>query len=655
MMAKSKKIYTLQEAIPFGMAKPQAHASRRHGRNVALLERCYQAWNNLENVRKTRDRVIDYCYGDQWGEIVEYKGGTYTERQLLYRRGSVPLTNNLMISILNSLVGLYSKQGAEPVCFARTQDSQWLSDLMSATMQSNWQDTHMGDLLKHAFEEYLCSGVAFMRESYEERDQLFDAYTDSYDLPFVFWEGGNDARHNDLDLVGVLHDISPDELFFRFAKPEYGLTKADLEEFYHVDSSHIFRHTSGVQYNDRNKDSYITFSSPAELGKVRVIEVWYRDTKERYQCYDPIATNSDEAYFRCEPRDIKGMVDDINAQRRTLYEEEGVPEEERAYIQKRLIVDLYWQYCYMTPDGDVLCEGETPYDFKSHPFTLKLYPYTNGEIHPYMGNIIDQQRLINRQIVMHDMATRSAAKGVTLVPKENLPDGMSPQDFADEFTSYDGIIFYDTNKVNPDLRPEIITSNATQIGTTELLQLEISLINQISNVQGALQGKTPTAGTSASRYALETQNASTAVYSPFFDFTSLAEMVAHKKCSIIKQYYPDGKLILNNNNRDIQVYDRMSVQDVMFKISVKEAGASAAYQTQANDMMEKLLQMGRISTEQYLQNVNLPFADELLRDVQSEQARQQAVAQLQQQVNEQGGADMQQVAQAQQQLNPQQQ
>lgn len=650
LMSK-KRIFTLSDALPFGGGKSATNRRKRRTdvtRNVELLQRCNQAWMNLENMRKTRQRVLNYVFGDQWGDIVEYKNGRYTEREFMRRRGSVPLTNNIMISIYNSLTGLYAKQGTEPLAFARTRDAQWLSDMMSATLQANWQDTNMADLLSTCFGEYLCGGVAVARETFEERDQVLDSYTDTYNPNYVFWEGGNDVRHTDLDLIGVLHDISSEELVFRFSR--LGFTRDELMDIFSQQPACGYNESTYLQQNDKNNLDYVSFSNAAELGKSRVIEVWTRCIKERYQCYDPIAQSAGNALFRCELNDIDG-VKETNRQRKKLYDEEGIEEEQRAYISFERIQDLYWKYTYMAPDGTVLCEDETPYDFKKHPFSIKLYPFVNGEIHPLMGNIIDQNRFINRLIVMHDMAVRSAAKGITLVPNENVPDNMTPQDFADEFTSYDGIIFYDTNRINPNLRPEVITSNATQIGTTELLQMEINLIQQISNVSGALQGKTPSAGTSASRYAMETQNSTVALYKVLQDFTTFAENIARKKCYNIKQYYEDGRLINNQNNDGVFVYDRMATRDVMFKISVKEAAATVAHQMQANDTMLQLLQMGAINVVQYLQNVNLPFADSLLRSIQSQQMQQEAIAQLQQQVQEQGGANQQQVANAENMLN----
>ena len=105
-----------------------------------------------------------------------------------------------------------------------------------------------------------------------------------------------------------------------------------------------------------------------------------------------------------------------NIKRKKMYDDRGVPEDERAYIVSEEVADKYWYYTYMAPDGTVLCKGETPYDYKSHPFTIKLFPYLNGKIHPFLANVIDQQRYINRLIVMNDMAIRSSSKGVWMIP-----------------------------------------------------------------------------------------------------------------------------------------------------------------------------------------------------------------------------------------------
>lgn len=621
-----------------------------------LLQRCWQAWNNLEEVRMVRDRAKRYCYGDQWGDTVRvYKNGfyyDYTEREYLKKKGSVPLSNNVMVSILNTIVGLYAKQGTEPVCFARTRSSQSLSDMMSATMQCNWQNTQMEDLLKHVLEDYLIGGVVVCRETYEDREQeIDDSWTDYVEPNYVFWEGGSDPRHLDFSLIGVLHDVSREDLYKKFAKDEYGLDVNRLNRIFNIDPDDVS--TEGTLHNDINDLSNISFDVPSRRGHcVRVIEVWTTETKYRYQCYDPIATNESDAYFRieCDDKILIAQLNAKNAERKRQYDLMGVPPEDRAYITSKKVADKYWYYTYMAPDGTVLCRGESPYDFKSHPFTVKLYPYINGEIHPFMGNIIDQQRYINRLIIMNDMAIRSSAKGLMLVPTQVL-DGMTPDQFAEQATEYDGMIFYTPKATLPNSRPDVITSNAVNLGTNELLQIELNLIREVSNVSGALQGKTPTAGTSASRYAQESQNASTSLYSILKDIESFTENVAQKKCMMIKQYYEDGRIIFNRDYTSTLEYDRMAARDIKFKISIKNAAATAAYQNNINDQLDKLLELGAINVVQYLQNLNAPFADRLLQDIQSQQAELEAQqAEMGQQAPQNGvvpGADQEAVERAQ--------
>jgi hypothetical protein len=130
------------------------------------------------------------------------------------------------------------------------------------------------------------------------------------------------------------------------------------------------------------------------------------------------------------------------------------------------------------------------------------------------------------------------------------------------------------------------------------------------------------------------------------DFTSLMESIATKKVQTIKQYYRKGRLIANKDNTDFFEYDNLSARDVTFKVQIKEAAKTAAFQTYINDTAMQLLQMQAINVLQYLEIVNLPYAKELLQIIQRDQAQQMA---MQQELLAQG-VDQQQVNNAQQML-----
>ncbi len=600
---------------------------RRHA-DQELLRRCEQAWQNKEDIRRTRERVLNYVFGDQWGDVIDWRNGEITERKYIQRKGNVPLQNNIMISIQNSVVGLYSKQQGEPNCFAVRKGGQWLSDMMSATIQQSWNKTKQGDKLKTAFEDFIDGGVAVARETWEERNGHTDAWTDFINPNYAFWESGSDVTMQDLRLIGVLHDVAPGQLYSKFCNKQYGWTVEEINEAFDIEGtdSHRYYRSSGLQQNDQDRLDSISFDHPSDESLCRLIEVWAKETKTRYQCHDPLAKNADDVQYRVEVADI-GQIEEKNRLRVEQYMQQGVPEEEWALIDYELIEDWYWYYTYLAPDGTVIAEGETPYESKTHPFTLRLYPYVNAEVHPFMGNIIDQQRYINRLIIMHDMAARSAAKGLTIFPIENIPEGYTKEDIAEEMTEYDGLLFFQTNKMNPNLRPEIITSGAVQIGTQELLQMELNLARDITNVSGALQGKTPSAGTSAARYNQETQNATTSLNSLMYDFTSFMESIAQKKCMMIKQFCPTGRLVTTKSKTELIEYDNLSARDVVFEITIKEAAKTTAYQTYVNDQAMQLLQMQVISVEDYLAITNLPFNEELLQIIERRKAQQLAMEQ----------------------------
>lgn len=644
-MAKAR-LLTLSKVMPRYNEYDSVKARKvrqEHGKDWELLTRCRNAWNNLSSVRETRARTMRYCTGDQWSDTVRvYRNGYWeemSEREYMERRNQTPMSNNIMVSILESITGLYAKQGTEPVCFARDNDSRELSDMMSATMQCNWQTTGMQDLLNHAIKDYLQGGQMFAREGWEDKAlEMPDAWTELMEPDHMFFECGSDPRHNDISLIGVLHDVSREDLYKKFARQEYNLTIDDLDAIFDIQK--VNDDGSGYEFNEEKALQNFSFDY-SNKGKhySRVIEVWTTETKPRLQCFDPIATSGSKAYFRIDMDDT-AMVEKLrndNVKRKKQYDDMGIPEDERAYIQSWEIADKYWYYTYMAPDGTILCQGETPYDYKSHPFTMKLYPYINGEIHPFMANIIDQQRFINRLIVMNDMAIRSSFKGFKMIPKTVLDD-KTPEQFMEEALEYDGWIFYKPNKSMPNLRPEIITSNAVNIGTNELLQIELNLIREVSNVSGALQGKTPTSGTSASRYAMESQNATTSLFTILSDMDVFTEKLATKKCMTIQQFYEDGRKVYDRNFNKVYKYDRLSARDIHFKISIKNAAATTTFNAMQNDTLDKLLEMGGINVVQYLQNLNAPFADKLLASVQQQQAQLEEM--YQQQAAQQGGAQV---------------
>lgn len=592
--------------------------------NLQLLERFHRAWDNLSKFREDRDRSLRYVYGDQWSDYIHYKGRLITEKNYIQSNGNIPLVNNVMRGLVNSVTGIYAKQDTEPVCFARNRENQTVGNMMTTALQCNWQINKMPDFLLHTFEEFLISGAALARETYEYRDGLLDEFTDEINPYFVAWEGGSDPRHRDITMFGVMYDFDYNKLVATFVNSSTGLKVEDLRNLYFgADGKRVFQfnEASSNQQNEKNNIDNVSFYNPANNNEYRVYEIWTQEIKTRCRCWD---TNSGELY-KVELSQ-KNEIEAENKRRIQMAAQFGLPQEEASLIELTDFVDVYWHYSFLTPSGHILLEGETPYERVTHPFTIKLYPFINGEVHSFTSTFIDQQRYINRLITLNDFILRTSAKGVTLVPEDCIPDDMSPEEFAEKWTSVDGLIIYKP-KTGSNLKPEIFHNNSTNIGINEMLQLQLGLIDRISNVTGALQGKQPASGTSAARYGMEAQNATTALAAILKMFTSFTEDLAKKKVKIMQQYYEDGRFIATNtNSSDITQYDAISAQDVEYSISIRESAASPVYRMVANDWLKELWlnSNGMITVQDLLRYGDFPFADKLLQDIEE---RQQQVKQ----------------------------
>lgn len=245
--------------------------------------------------------------------------------------------------------------------------------------------------------------------------------------------------------------------------------------------------------------------------------------------------------FKIDVNDKKALVDDVNQQRLEQGLSLGMAKEDIPLVKAEWFVDSYWYYYYLTPFGDILAEGETPYAHKSHPYVFKAYPFIDGEIHSFVSDVIDQQRYANRLVTMYDWIMRASAKGVLLVPDECLGD-QSPEDFADAWTRFNGVVLYHVKPGVP--APTQVANNSTNIGISELLNLQLKFFEDISGVHGALQGRQGTTGTSGTLYAQQAQNATTSLLDLLDSFSQFVVDAAYKDVKNIQQFY-DQKRTFN--------------------------------------------------------------------------------------------------------------
>lgn len=583
-------------------------------RAFGILLQAQHSWDNMSHFRQDRERNKRYTYGDQWDDIVSVDGVRMRESDYIKQRGNVPLKNNIIRRLNRTILGVFRSQSKEPTCTARDRDEQKQGETMSTVLQYNMQLNRMNDLMARTMEEFLISGLIVHRKWFGWRNGKIDEWTD-YVQPNNFFIDGNmrDFRGWDVSLLGELHDISFGELCGQFAKSARDVDR--LREIYSSahDLSTLTSYYDWFGKPDSRRRSY-DFLYSSDPSRCRVIEVWRKESKPRYRCHD---YNNGEI-FKIDLSDYAELVGDVNARRLSQGEASGMSREEIPLISAEWFMDDYWYYYYLSPFGDILSEGETPYAHKSHPYVFKAYPFIDGEIHSFVSDVIDQQRYVNRLITMYDWIMRASAKGVLIFPEDCLPKGMDINDIADEWARFDGVIVV---KKGATQLPQQVANNSTQIGITELLNLQLKLVEDISGVNGSLQGKPGYSGMSGSLYAQQTQNATTSLLDILDTFSTFVVDGAYKDVKNIQQYYDQKRVFNIAGKASSQVeYDPAKISDVEFDLSIVESTSTPAYRQMANDFLMQIWQSNQITLEQLLENGDFPFADNLLQSINSQRA-----------------------------------
>ena len=519
--------------------------------DTELLFQAWTLWKSLESFRAERQRCKRYCYGDQWSDRVCVEGQWMPEAQYIRMQGSEPLKNNLIRRLVRSVLGIYRQQPRQMKCRARDADEQQLADVMTVVLSCNQQLNRAGELHARTLEEFLISGLAVLRKSFGMRRGRHDCWTDVVPPDrFFFDTQTTDFRGWDVGVVGQLHDIPFSDLLTHFA------TNGAQAEF-------LTKCYSPVDYQERIA-AVLTdagwghpspdFFTPVHLGRCRVVELWRREVHPGFLCHDTIHGH----LYRLD-HPFYPDAENIGAENQLPPDDTGMQFFRHAPEQ--------WHYYFLTPFGQVLAHGVTPYAHGAHPYVFRAYPYIDGEIHSFVADVIDQQRYTNRLITLYDWVMRSSAKGVLLVPEECIPDGSCIEDIAAEWARFNGVISVKTR--NGTELPRQMAANAVNIGINELLQTQLALMEDISGVSASLQGKTSRTETSGTLYRQQTNNARLSQLDLLDTFDDFLTDGAYLDLRNIQQFYDTQRVYHIAGKASTQVvYDPARMGDIALDIEI---------------------------------------------------------------------------------------
>ena len=324
----------------------------------------------------------------------------------------------------------------------------------------------LAELDARLMEEFLISGCAVQRISHERRFDGTAVWVDNVNPATIFVNPFTDPRGSDITLIGQLHDMTWAEIVNRFSDGSRRRA-ADIRLAFEKGAEQWMASTGTFADTDRCVDFYST----AQPDRFRVVEVWSFDASE------------------------------------------SAPE-------APLTMQFAWHCRWFAPDGTVLREYDSPFPHRQHPFAVKFYPMTDGEVHPFVEDVIEQQRCVNRMVTLIDHMLSISAKGVLLFPADQLPPGMTFEDVGRRWAQSDGVL--PVSGRGPVMPHQVVT-NTAQSGADQLLQLQLKLFQDVSGVGDALLGRSDSSATGAQMLNTQVANATAALADTFETFLSFTE------------------------------------------------------------------------------------------------------------------------------------
>lgn len=606
-----KKVSKIKFRFPNQVIDSNVKLFEANDTSIRILQWAQICFDSFHNLRQKALRNKRYYKGDQWSDNVVVNGVTMTEQEYILRQGKPAFKQNLIRPPVRNAIGQFRSSPYKSIVNARNRENQLAAEMMTIALESVHQINSQKERDARMLEEFFNSATAIYYTGCpfnEERKRAIPIYR-AVNLNRFFCDSNTeDIMSEDMKIIGEIADISLLDLITTYAKtPEQ---EHRLRELYANIRPDFVSNSAFSSSRVIGTD----FSISANASLCRIIKIHVKQGEWKLLVHD-YADGSYEYY----PMSKYNEIVEENARRQKLSIENGV---DVPYIdvEKRFLQT--WHYYHMTPHGNVLWHSESPFQHNSHPYIVKFYPLLDGDVWSMVEDLIDQQRMINRMIILQDFIISASAKGVLLVPEECISDDFPIEDIADEWVKFNGVIKI---KAKPGVElPKQIATNTMNTGISDFINTQIKLMQDIGGVHGAIQGKSPSSNTPAALYAQETQNASLNILDYMETFASFLQSRDYRMIQLIKQFYTEKHyqaLSGKSASPDAKFYDPDVIRNIDFDNAITRGTDTPTYRLMLDDMLWRMLEARYISLEMFLENSSYPFSDKLLQQVQRDKER----------------------------------
>ena len=624
------KRFTRKNLLPNTDGSKPYSAAAEHifQQNLQLLDRFHKYYDSLQDFRKNRERCKNYYFGDQLSDKVPdpHGCGLVSEEELMKRQGITPMSLNIIRKAVKAVLGVYCQSNFEPLAIARDRDEQKLGEMMSVAMEYVYQNQNLPEINTRGCEEFLLSAMPGFRVGFDinQERKSSDVVVSLIDDNRIGFDPNTTGQYfENISCIGYLHDMSIGEVLAKFAHSP--AETAQIRQIYR--DCEMQYSVTGQTFSKDTRRSQIDFYRPLQSEQCRVIEIWTKEPFYSFYCHD---TAKGEQYF-VSTADKQNIIAENNRRILEMVQVGGTAED-AALIDYEFKIEEKWVVRYLTPTGYVLRQEETPYAHGSHPFVIGAFPLVDGEIHSFVEDAINPQRMTNRLLSRIEYQRMNDIKGLFVVNKKiREKSDVTLSEIATTITSPAGVVELDWEGGEEPFKQYHSTSSKQD--DVQMLGQYMNLLNEITGAHGAMRGEQAKSGTPSSLYAQETQNANNNIADMMQWYNGLIRKRDYKIMQVIQQYYTDRRY-LNIAGKDYSEeskwYDPDKVRNSQFDLALIENQSQGVFRAQNENLLMMLLQNGAIDVETYLESSTSPFADKMLERIKQKQ-QEAAEAQAQQQ------------------------
>lgn len=601
-------------------------------------------YDNMRALRKKWIRDNDYYMGRQLNDTVVYNGHRMTVKHYMEMKGMPALSADIITDKMISLKGLVRQQYMAPTIQSVDSEEEDYVNIFNEFLRQNCNNNNKSEHDADQFENHALNGFIYDKVKWTFREGREDVFVDAGDIFKLAVPPFAKKDLSDIEFIAEAHDVTWPQMLKTFVKKPGDEQK--LVQIYtaaRVDLPIQGRNDTGMNQTEALDDFYHS----TVIGKYRFIEIWTLERNRALWCHDRL--NASAGY---RPLEDKADIDAENAKRLAdnimrdengvpMLDEEGnpmlyVPEEEIGLIEYEEGIEELWYYRMVSPNGYLLDEGISPYkvirdgySFYYHPYVFLAYPCIQGEVRSFVDRLIDRQRQYNHDNIMLDFIIMNSAKGPLAIDEDALSDKMGIEEIAENWVKADGVIIY-TSKSGGNL-PQQIMNKSLPAGVELILNRDEKLLASQSNVQPALQGASPTAGTSAKRYLAEQQSSAIGVADYVNSYENFKLRVAKKQMWTIQCFYDDRRSV-KITGQDIRAYyNRDTMGDIDYDMTMTLDVNSATIREAMKDLVWQAYLRDEIDFGQAMKSAKFGDTSRLERfwKEHKQEKMQQALAQQQ--------------------------